>query len=820
MADNRPRGRKRNVTSQGSGGGRRGENLGGGPVGTGHSPAGGSGGNRSGGRGMGGLPLILVLIIALLGGGGTLGGLFGGSGGSGSSSSGSGSYSATGNNWNVEEDYTPSSGDSNFNYYNSPYGGSGSLSSGWSGDNASATELDTSVASGSREKYTSIKGGGKDVVTIMVYMCGTDLESNSGMGTSDLQEMAAAKIADNVNLLVYTGGCAKWRNNIVSSSQNQIYQVKSGGLKLLSKNEGNAPMTSPDNLSGYIKWCASKFPADRYELILWDHGGGSTGGFGYDEKNKRSGSMSLGGISKALRDGGVKFDFIGFDACLMATMENALMLNSYGDYLIASEETEPGVGWYYTDWLSALSRNTSMPTLEIGKNIVDTFVDTCARKCQGQKTTLSVVDLAELAGTAPARFSSFSKSVTGLIEQKNYQQVSQARNQTREFASSSRIDQVDLVHLAKNMGTPEGEELASALRAAVKYNRTSLNMANAYGLSIYFPYRTSAKYVDSMSQTYSEIGMDADYTKCIRQFASMQVSGMAANGGSGSPYDTLFGDYAGGFSGLDSSGSGDLIGTLLGSFLGGDYSSISGLSSGGASFLSDRALSDEEMEEYFVENHFDPNQLKWVSENGQDKIKLSQDQWNLVTGLDLNLFFDDGEGYIELGLDNVYDFDEQGNLIADSGRAWLAINGEAVPYYHTDTVDDGTSYTITGRVPCLINDEKSNLIIVFNNEHPNGYVAGAYADYGEDDEVDVIAKNMTALEAGDTIDFVCDFYRYDGTFEGNYKKNRQIVIVDPDALEEELAVSDMEFLDDERTIMTYRFVDIYGKEYWTEALPK
>ncbi len=34
-------------------------------------------------------------------------------------------------------------------------------------------------------------GGGKDTVTIMVYMCGTDLESRSGMGTADLQEMMA-----------------------------------------------------------------------------------------------------------------------------------------------------------------------------------------------------------------------------------------------------------------------------------------------------------------------------------------------------------------------------------------------------------------------------------------------------------------------------------------------------------------------------------------------------------------------------------------------------------------------------------------------------
>ena len=117
MADNRPRGRKRNVSGQGTGVILRGDGLGTGPVGSGISGKGSSdsGGGSRGGRGMGGLPLIVLIIIALLGGGGSLGGLLGG----GSSGGSSGSYSPTGNNWNVQEDYTASSGDSNFNFYNS-----------------------------------------------------------------------------------------------------------------------------------------------------------------------------------------------------------------------------------------------------------------------------------------------------------------------------------------------------------------------------------------------------------------------------------------------------------------------------------------------------------------------------------------------------------------------------------------------------------------------------------------------------------------------------------------------------------------------------
>ena len=676
-----------------------------------------------------------------------------------------------------------SSGDSNFNFYNSSYSGNGSLSTGWSDENASQTALDTEVASGSREKFTKIKGGGNDTVTIMVYLCGTDLESRSGMGTSDLQEMIAANLGKKVNLLVYTGGCSSWRNSVVSSRVNQVYQVMEGGVKCLIKDAGTAAMTNPDNLASYIQWSAKNFPADRYELILWDHGGGSVSGYGYDEKYRNSGSMTLSGIQSALEKGGVKFDFVGFDACLMATTETALMLSNYADYMVASEETEPGVGWFYTDWLNALGQNTSIPTVQLGQKIVDSFVETCGVKCRGQKTTLSLVDLSELSNT-----------------------IAQARNQTREFAANTRIDQVDLVHLALNTGLKEGQALSKAIRSAVKYNRTSANMSNAYGLSIYFPYRSSAKYVDSMSKTYNEIGMDADYTTCIRQFASLQVSGQATQGGSGSPYDT----------GMDSTGSSDLIGALLTGFLGGDYSSVSGMSSSGSSFLSDRALSEKDTLEYLQSHHFDATQLAWVTEDGKEKIKLSQEQWGMVTDLELNTFYDTGKGYADLGLDNVYEFDEAGNLIADEGKYWISINGQPVAYYHMDTLDDGTNYTITGRVPCMLNGQRSNLMLVFDNEHEKGYVAGAFSDYSKDDEVDVVGKEITELVPGDVIEPLCDLYDYSGNYNDTYYIGNPLEITGSAA---DLTISDTA-IGSGTALVTYRFTDMYGANHWTQTIQR
>ena len=824
MAGNRPRAREKNVTGGSKGVKRRGTGLGSGPVG-GSSSSGGnsvSGGSfvssSSGGSGRkvtraggGKSPLlIIILAVVLLGGGGGISSLLPallGSGGSGSDQSIVGDLLTP----PVSNNSGNSSNSGNASNTGSLLSGlgamlnSGTTSSGWE-LGANTGKLDKTVAKDARDKRTQIKGKGKDEVTIMVYMCGTDLESRSGMGTSDLQEMLNADLGDKVNLIVYTGGCNGWKNNVVSNSKNQIYQIKNGKMQLL-KEESAVSMTDPDTLTNFIKWSTKNYPANRNQLIFWDHGGGSISGFGYDEKFKNTGSMNLAEINQALKKAGVTYDFVGFDACLMATLENALMLTPYADYMIASEETEPGVGWYYTDWLNALAENTSMPTIEIGKNIVDDFVDTCASKCRGQKTTLSVVDLAELEATVPEEFKAFSKSASELIQDNEYQTVSDARYNTREFAASNGIDQVDLIHLAQNMGTDAGEDLADALLGAVKYNRTSSNMTNAYGLSIYFPYNKVST-VDQAVDTYEAIGMDEEYMRCIQEFASLEVGGQTSAGGTSSPIPSLMGTLLGG--GLSSGGSSDMIAEMLGGFLTGQFGRVACLDRSNTAFMEESGMDTESMAEYLADNYFDASQLVWSKDSqGRRILELSEKQWSLVHSLELNMFYDDGEGYVDLGYDNVFEFDEQGRLLGDTDRTWLAINGQPVAYYYEDTVDDGTNYTITGRVPVLLNGERANLILVFDNENPYGYIAGARTDYAEG-ETDTVAKGMEALQVGDTLDFICDYYTYGGEYQDSYFLGEQMIV------SENMTISNVD-VGTGAVKVTYRFTDIYNQHYWTPA---
>lgn len=799
--ENRPRAREKRVTEGGKGVS-VGQSTGMGQVGQGSAMGSGSGASRGPENNGGGskIGLIIGLIILLLGGGGAgIGSFLGGE-----QTQTQTTYNQTG----TEPGNTAEATGGTASHADSPEGDPlaaffgnnlNSSVSGWS-DEANTGILNEEVSAEAREKFTHIKGGGADTVTLMVYLCGTDLESKAGMATNDLTEMSKAMISDNVNILVYTGGCKGWKNNVISNKVNQIYKVQSGGMQCLEPDMGSPSMTDPSTLTSFISYCSSNYPADRNMLIFWDHGGGSVSGYGYDEKNPKGGSMSLAGINTALKNAGIRYDFIGFDACLMATVETDLMAANYADYMIASEETEPGVGWYYTNWLTELSKNTSMPTIEIGKNIVDDFVDVCARNCRGQKTTLSVVDLAELSRTVGDDFKSFSQNTTELIKSGEYKAVSDARNNVREFAVSTKIDQVDLVSFARGIGTDAGRKLSDTLLSAVKYNRTSPNMTDAYGISIYFPYRKTSSLSKAVS-TYSQIGLDSDYSNCIREFASLELSGQAAGGGSvyngsmPSPLSVLLG----GSGGASAQGLGQLTDMI---------SMLSGMS-GASDIFTGRSLSDEDTAEYILENKFDPGLLNWKDgADGTKYIELPEEQWSLVHAVDLNMFYDTGSGYADLGLDNLYSIDEQGRLNPDVDGTWLSIDSQPVAYYHTDTVDDGENYTITGYVPAILNEERVKLILIFDNENPYGYVAGADPDY---EETETVARGLLELKDGDTLQFVCDLYSYDGRLDDSHYLGEAIK-VDTSKLEISNTAIGGEY------IALYRFKDIYDQSYWTDRL--
>lgn len=676
--------------------------------------------------------------------------------------------------------------------------------------NASTASVNNSVSSGARDKYTVLKGNGEDQVTMLVYMCGTDLESKYGMATSDLTEMAYAQHSDKVNIVVETGGCRKWKNSSISSRTNQRWLVTDNALQSLDDNVGSAQMTDPDTLEDFISWGAKAYPANRYILVLWDHGGGSLTGYGYDELYP-NGSMTVDEIASAVKNSGVKFDFIGFDACLMANAETAVAMEPYADYLIASEETEPGTSWYYTDWLTTLAENSSTPTVNLGKQIVDGFINASAENSSRDKTSLSVVDLAEFDALVPEKLSAFAKQIRNDIDSDEYQSVADARSVTKEFAESSYIDQIDLVHFCKNMNTSESNALAEAVQECVKYNRCN-NMTNAYGLSIYFPYNDT-KSVSTALSVYNNINMDGSYAEAIRSFATLEASGqIVTNNSSGSLFDLLSGGSQSSQEEYSYEPS-DLLNLLLSS--GSGYYDNSGYSGSYGSpslfdLLGGEYTDDESMDDYcsyFGRNHIASNNLVFSEKNGRKVLSLSEAEWKLVHDIELNVWADDGTGYIDLGLDNIYSFNDDGDLVADYDRTWVSINQHVVSYYFTAYEEDENGNGIySGYVPAMLNGEKVRILLQFDMDG-NGTVLGVQKVYDDG----TAPRGYEEVDDGDVIDFLCDYYDYDGNYQDTY------YLGDPLTVDGDLSVGTYQ-IDEGRLLYGYRLSNIYNGYQWTDML--
>ncbi len=66
-------------------------------------------------------------------------------------------------------------------------------------------------------------------------------------------------------------------------------------------------------------------------------------------------------------------DLLGFDACLMSMVETAYAMRQGAKTMVGSEELEPGLGWKYDDWLTALSADPTMDPDTLGTAVVKSY---------------------------------------------------------------------------------------------------------------------------------------------------------------------------------------------------------------------------------------------------------------------------------------------------------------------------------------------------------------------------------------------------------------------------------------------------------------
>ena len=424
----------------------------------------------------------------------------------------------------------------------------------------------------SATESTAEAAGQKDF-TLMVYMIGSDLEASAAAASNDLAEMTENHPdLDAVNVLVYTGGSPAWHSDVPEEA-NAVMELTAQGFSTLETYPEQS-MGQPDSLTRFLNYGVEHFPAEQYGLILWDHGNGPVMGYGKDLRFDGD-ALTLPEIGQALADS-------PFDACLMASAELCCTVRDYAEYLVASQETEPGFGWNYA-FLSELDGETD--TQETTASIVDAYVSYCtdyyAENTLFQSdVTLAAIDLSytdELEEAIDGLFSEAAASVSG-----GYGSLALERIETRALgraSTGSEYDLVDLDSLMDEMSEQYPEQTAAVqdvLSQMVTQNGT--NTTGCCGLSLYYPYYNKDYYRSEWREEYSQLGCLSQYQAYLQRYEQVWLGtdmredfsdGLTAQQEDTGVYTLQLTpeqaeNYAsGGYFILRSAGGGDVSGSLL-----------------------------------------------------------------------------------------------------------------------------------------------------------------------------------------------------------------------------------------------------------------
>ncbi len=347
--------------------------------------------------------------------------------------------------------------------------------------------------------------------TLMIYLDGdNNLESSA---IDDFLEMSAVGSTENVNIVVqfdrvdgYDYSFGDWTSckrfhilkDMVPTPENAIMDI------------GEANMGDPQELIDFATWSMSNFPAEKYCLILWDHGSG----WKLSNKNGRKDICEditnydvlklyelKNALSEITSDSSFKIDLLGFDACLMGEIEVAYELKNFCNFFTASENTEPADGWNYEDSLADLIDNYENTD---GEKLGEYFVT----HYEGYQITLSTIDVSNLNALTDA----ISNLASALSSSEYIDKVLNVFSNVEKYMESC-----DIYHFAQliseNIYDYAIQQYSEEVKNEIEYTVTSEKHdsynENSHGLSIYLPDCTYDHEYDSLD--FSTNGLWDDF---------------------------------------------------------------------------------------------------------------------------------------------------------------------------------------------------------------------------------------------------------------------------------------------------------------------
>jgi hypothetical protein len=349
--------------------------------------------------------------------------------------------------------------------------------------------------------------------TVIVYSAADDEVLEESMWF-DVNEMEMVGSTPQVNVVVqldrYAGaftGDGDWTDTrrFLIQQDNDLNSITSPVVQSL----GEVDTGDPQTLIDFVTWTIQNYPAKKYALVMSDHGGGWTGGFS-DMSAASYSELSIPEIVASIetirQNTGIdKFELIGFDACLMGQIEVFGSLYPYSNYMVASEEVEPGYGWSYSAWLEQLVRNPAANGSDLSQFIVSTYVVNDVLLSGGRvsadelaqeeaTTTLSAIESARVPDVIGA-MNQFVSAAASLDQSL----VAEARTYSRSyfslFGEEVSPSFVDLGNFSEVLATFTEDpgvqqtaiQLQTAIDSAVVAEKHGVNMSGSSGIAFHFP---------------------------------------------------------------------------------------------------------------------------------------------------------------------------------------------------------------------------------------------------------------------------------------------------------------------------------------------
>lgn len=343
--------------------------------------------------------------------------------------------------------------------------------------------------------------------TVMIYMAADNNLDPAAI--DDINEMAAVGSTDDVNIVVQL-------DREIDELTRRLYITKNGGygtdvVQTLSEfNTGD-----PQVLVDFAGWATANYPAERYMLVIWNHGGGwyedtrrwiKKRNIAYDDGSQGDSIdnaelvVALSSIKQMI---GKNLDILGMDACLMAQLEVAYQIRDFVNIMIGSEEEEPTDGWPYDAILDAIVRNPGIDPILLSRIIVDSYIN--SYQDTGEHVTQSAVNLQKLDPVLSAFFDfadALNYETMSWFPQVMVDAINRAWIKTQRFFFNQYVDlsrfaynlmkELKKADLGNNMIFDSGQRLIKALssgktKAVIRQRRYGRKVSGARGLSVYFP---------------------------------------------------------------------------------------------------------------------------------------------------------------------------------------------------------------------------------------------------------------------------------------------------------------------------------------------